>query len=49
MVLEEMAEPYTLLFWHKRYEIEFDLVRIGVLRESQSLREAHDVGVHADS
>ena len=49
VVLEEMAEPYTLLFRHKRYEIEFDLVRIGVLRESQSLREAHHVGVHADS
>ena len=48
VVLEEMAEPYALLFWHKRYEIEFDFVRIGVLRESKSLREAHDVGVHAD-
>ena len=43
-----MAKPYALLFWHERYEIEFDLVWIGVLRESESLREAHDVGVDAD-
>ena len=43
-----MAKPHTLLFRHKRCEIEFDLVWIGVLRESESLREAHDVGVDAD-
>ena len=43
-----MAKPYALLFRHERCEIEFDLVWIGVLRESQSLREAHDVGVDAD-
>ena len=43
-----MAKPYALLFLHERCEIEFDLVWIGVLRESESLREAHDVGVDAD-
>ena len=43
-----MAKPHALLFRHQRREIEFDLVRIGVLRESKSLREAHHVGVDAD-
>ena len=43
-----MAKPYALLFRHERCEIEFDLVWIGVLRECESLREAHDVGVDAD-
>ena len=43
-----MAKPHALLFRHERCEIEFDLVWVGVLRESESLREAHDVGVDAD-
>ena len=43
-----MAKAYALLFRHERCEIEFDLVWIGVLRESESLRQAHDVGVDAD-
>lgn len=43
-----MAKPYALLFRDERCEIEFDLVWIGVLRESESLREAHDMGVDAD-
>ncbi len=43
-----MAKPYALLIRHERGEIEFDLVWVGVLRESESLREAHDVGVDAD-
>ena len=43
-----MAKPYALLFRHERREIEFDLVGVGILRESESLREAHDVGVDAD-
>jgi len=43
-----MAKPYALLFRHERCEIEFDLVWIGVLRESESLRETHNVGVDAD-
>lgn len=43
-----MAKAHALLFRHERCEIEFDLVWIGVLRESESLRQAHDVGVDAD-
>jgi len=43
-----MAKPYALFFWHEQHEIKFDLVWIGVIRESESLREAHDVGVDAD-
>jgi len=43
-----MAKAHSLLFRHERCEIEFDLVWIGVLRESESLRQAHDVGVDAD-
>ena len=43
-----MAKAHALLFRYERCEIEFDLVWIGVLRESESLREAHDVGVDAD-
>jgi hypothetical protein len=48
VVLEEMAEPYALLFRHQRREIELDLVRIRVLCECESLRETHDMGVDAD-
>lgn len=43
-----MAKSYALPFLHERYEIEFDLVGVGVLRESQSLRKAHNMGVDAD-
>jgi hypothetical protein len=38
VVLQQMAKPYPLLFWHDRSQIEFDLVWIGVLRESKPLR-----------
>ena len=48
MILQKVTKAYPLLFRHQRYEIEFDLVRIGVLCESQSLRETHHVGVDAD-
>lgn len=43
-----MAKSYALLFRHQRREIEFDLVRVGILCESESLREAHHVGIDAD-
>ena len=43
-----MAKTDALRFRDERYEIELDLVWIGVLRESESLRKAHDVGVHSD-
>ena len=43
-----MAKTDALLFRHERREIEFDLVGVGVLCESESLREAHDVGVDSD-
>lgn len=43
-----MTKPYSLFCWHHRREIEFDLVGVGVFRESESLREPHHVRVHAD-
>ena len=43
-----MAKPHSLPFGNQWREIELDLVRVRVLRESESLREAHHMGVHAD-
>ena len=43
-----MAKPHSLPFRNQRHEIELDLVRVRVLRESESLREAHHMGVDAD-
>jgi len=48
VVLEEVAKTDALFFRDERCEVEFDLVRVSVLREPESLREAHDVGVHSD-
>ena len=46
VVLEEVAKTEALRFRDERCEVEFDLVWVSVLRESESLREAHDVSVH---
>ena len=43
-----MAKPDSLPFRNQRCEIEFDLVRVRVLCESESLRETHNMGIHAD-
>ena len=48
VVLQQMAKPYAYLSRYQRREIEFDLVRVAILCESESLREAHHVGVDAD-
>jgi hypothetical protein len=46
VVLEEVAKTDALRFRDERREVEFDLVWVCVLRESESLRKAHDVSVH---
>jgi Rho termination factor, N-terminal domain len=43
-----MTEAYPLLFRYEGCEIEFNFVGVGVLRQSESLREAHDMGVNTD-
>ena len=48
VVLQKMTKSYSLFFRHHRGKIEFDLVGVGIFRESESLREAHHVRVHAD-
>ena len=37
VVLQKMAEPYSLLLRYQRRQIEFDLVGIGVLCKSKPL------------
>lgn len=48
MVLEQVTEAHTLCLWYQRDEIKFNLVRIGVRCETQSLRESHNMGIDAD-
>ncbi len=48
MVLQQVAEADALFRWYERDEIKFNLVRIGVSRETQSLRKSHHMGIDAD-
>ena len=48
VVLEQVAETNALLFRNQPGQVEFDFVGVGIFRESQALREAHDMCVDAD-
>ena len=48
MVLQQVAEAHALFRWYERDEIKFNLVRIGVRRETQPLRKSHNMGIDAD-
>jgi hypothetical protein len=48
MILEQVTEADSLPFRHDSGKIELNLVRIAVLRESQALRKAHDMGIDTD-
>jgi len=48
VVLQQVTETHALFFGNDGHQVEFDFVGVGVSCETESLRYAHDVSVHAD-